>query len=232
MKYFSSLVWVVCENHGVEQVKDLPNHQILRQRGGLLTSYFAVTHPSGPNYRSMAAGNFFTRDEHLDQPKATVITHLGIEALVWSFKGSPAARHNPFADMHSPHRKVTTLDLDTLPESCILYVGLDDKNNAHSGPLAVADDNLGELMQRLSDSAWFNRPVGGRYPVLFVTWDEAYSASNQVFAAFFGPGVRPGSSCATRLDHYSFCRLLTDNFDRTPLENAATAETISDIWDI
>ena len=72
----------------------------------------------------------------------------------------------------------------------------------------------------------------GRYPVLFVTWDEAYSASNQVFAAFFGPGVRPGTSCAARLDHYSFCRLITDNFGKEPLENAAAAASISDIWDL
>lgn len=230
MKYFSSLVWVVCENHGIEQVKDLPSHKHLAERGALLSNYFAVTHPSGPNYRSMAAGNFFTRDEHLGQAKATVATHLGLDSVVWSFKGPPALRHNPFADLQSPHRKATELDLDTLPDSCILYVGLDDKNNGHSGPLAVADDNIGELIARLDASAWFNRAVAGRYPVLFVTWDEAYTASNQVFAALYGLGVQPGASCTTRLNHYSFCRLITDNWDKEPLESAADAERISDIW--
>lgn len=230
MKYFSSLVWVVCENHGIEQVRELPNHQLLRERGSVLTNYFAVTHPSGPNYRSMAAGHYFTRDEHLGQEKATVATHLGIETVVWNFKGQPALRHNPFADLQSPHRKVTELDLETLPERCILYVGMDDKNNAHSGPLAVADANIGELVQKLTASTWFNRPVSGLYPALFVTWDEAYTASNQVFAALLGRGVRPGSDCATRLDHYSFCRLITDNWEKDPLQSAATAGLITDIW--
>ncbi len=230
MKYFSSLIWVVYENHGIEQVKDLPNHQLLMEKGAALTHYFSVTHPSGPNYRSMAAGEFWTREEHLGQERPTVVTQTGVPALVWSFKGPPALRHNPFADLQSAHKEVTTLDLESLPESCILYVGLDDKNNAHSGPLALADANLGELIARLDRSAWFHRPVGGRYPALFVVWDEAYSANNQVFAALYGDGVRPGARCAEKLDHFSFCRLVTDNWEQPPLGNAATAALITNIW--
>lgn len=230
MRYFSSLIWVVYENHGIEQVKNLPNHQLLAARGATLSNYFSVTHPSGPNYRSMAAGEFWTREEHLGVERPTIVTRTGVPALVWSFKGPPALRHNPLEDLQSPHQKVTALDPDTLPESCILYVGMDDKNNAHSGPLAVADANLGELMSRLDRSAWFHRPVAGRYPALFVVWDEAYTASNQVFAALLGDGVQAGASCTDRLDHFSFCRLVTDNWEQEPLENAAAATPITNIW--
>ncbi len=230
MMYFSSLIWVVCENHGIEQVKDLPNHRLLATRGATLSNYFSVTHPSGPNYRSMAAGEFWTREEHLGIERPTIVTQTGVPALVWSFKGPPALRHNPLEDLKSPHQKIATLDPDTLPESCILYVGMDDKNNAHSGPLAVADANLGELVQRLDRSSWFHRPVAGRYPALFVVWDEAYTASNQVFAALLGDGVQPGASCADKLNHFSFCRLVTDNWQQEPLENAAAATPITNIW--
>jgi hypothetical protein len=230
MVYFSSVVWVVCENHGYTQVKELQSHQLLASRGAVLHNYFSVTHPSGPNYRSMAAGDYFSHDEHLGQEKPTIATHTGVPALVWSYKGAPALRHNPLADLKSAHQKVTDLDLESLPASCILYVGLDDQNNAHSGPLDTADQNLVELIGRLDASAWFNRPVDGRYPVLFVTWDEAYTTSNQVFAAFYGQGVQPGASLDTRLDHFSFCRLVTDNWEKAPLGKAATANVIADIW--
>ncbi len=230
MVYFSSLVWVVCENHGFEQVKDLQSHQLIASRGAVMTNYFSVTHPSGPNYRSMAAGNYFTHDEHLGQEKPTLVTQTSAAGLVWSYKGSPALRHNPLADLKSAHMTSSDLDLETLPEACILYVGMDDQNNGHSGSLAVADQNLVELIGRLDASAWFNRAVDGKYPILFVTWDEAYTASNQVFAGFLGPGVRAGTSSDARLDHFSFCRLVTDNWERPALEKAASANLIPDIW--
>src|SRR4051812_16879075 len=36
MKYFSSIIWVVCENHGFAQVKDLQSHQLVAKRGAVL----------------------------------------------------------------------------------------------------------------------------------------------------------------------------------------------------
>ena len=230
MRYFSSIIWVVCENHGLPQVKDLPSHQLLASRGAVLTNYFSVTHPSGPNYRSMAAGDFWTHDEILAKEKPTIVTQTRVEAVVWSFKGPPAARHNPLADLKSAHSKTSQLDLESLPDSCILYVGMDDKNNAHSGPLAVADQNLLELIGRLDRSTWFQRPVNGRYPALFVTWDEAYGGNNQVFAAFFGLGVQASATSNVKHSHFSFCRLVTDNWEQPPLQQAANVNPIDDIW--
>jgi hypothetical protein len=94
----------------------------------------------------------------------------------------------------------------------------------------VADHNLLELIGRLDASAWFQRPVDGRYPALFVVWDEAYTASNQVFAGFLGQGVQAGITSDVKLDHYSFCRLLTDNWEQPPMEHAETATPIPDLW--
>ena len=38
-------------------------------------------------------------------------------------------------------------------------------------------------LDQLTASAWFNTAVGGRYPALFVTWDEGLPGAHQ-------PGLR------------------------------------------
>src|SRR5262249_38213556 len=158
---------------------------------------------------------------HFDEERPTFASETGLPVTVWNYKGKPARRHNPFLDLKNAHEAKDAVDLESLPERCLLYVGMDDQNNAHSGPLDVADRNLIELIDKLTASAWWNRPVDGAYPLLFVTWDESYSAGNQVYAAFYGRGIRPGARSDTKLDHFSFCRLCCENFGVAPLGRAA-----------
>ena len=228
---FSSLVWVVGENHNVKEVLELSSHRRLAEQGAILSNYFAVTHPSGPNYRAMAAGRYWSHDERLDQEKPTFASEAQLPVIVWKFRGWPARKHNPFYDLKTPHSTVETLDLDTLPPRCVLYVGLDDENNGHDGSLDLADANFNALIDQLEASAWFNRSVDGRYPALFLTWDEAYRArTNQVFAAFFGRGVQAGADTGQELNHFSFCRTCCDSFGVAPLAHAKEAMSIDGIW--
>lgn len=225
------MVWVVGENHNVHEVMELSSHQRLRQEGALLANYFAVTHPSGPNYRAMVAGRYWTSDERLDQQKTTFASAAKLPVTVWNFRGAPLRKHNPFYDLKTPHQAVDELDLEQLPPRCVLYVGLDDDNNAHDGPLEVFDANINALLDQLTASSWFNTAVEGRYPALFVTWDEAYRArTNQVFAALFGRGVMAGAESIQELNHFSFCRLCCESFGVPPLAHAAEAATIEGIW--
>lgn len=228
---FSSLVWVVGENHNVHEVLELSSHRRLRRQGAFLSNYSAITHPSGPNYRAMAAGRYWTQDERLDQQKPTFASQAKLPVTVWKFRGWPARKHNPFYDLKTPHTTAEDLDLESLPPRCVLYVGLDDENNAHDGSLDRADDNFNALIDQLEASVWFNTPVDGLYPALFLTWDEAYRArTNQVFAAFMGRGVTAGAEAVQELNHFSFCRLCCENFGVTPLAHAAQTETILGIW--
>lgn len=228
---FSSLVWVVGENHNVQEVMDLSSHQRLRQEGAFLANYFAVTHPSGPNYRAMAAGRYWSHDERLDQQKTTFASLARVPVTVWNFRGTPARKHNPFYDLKTEHQAVTDLDLEQLPARCVVFVGLDDDNNGHDKPKEVFDANVNALLDLLTASSWFNTEVDGLYPALFVTWDEAYRArTNQVFAAFFGRGVKPGSESIQELNHFSFCRLCCESFGVPPLAHASEAASIDGIW--
>ena len=53
--------------------------------------------------------------------------------------------------------------------------------------------------------------------------------NNQVFAGFLGQGVQAGVTSRVTHDHFSFCRLITNNWEQPPLQKAANAELIADI---
>jgi hypothetical protein len=234
-RYFSSIVWCVMENHGVDAAKALASEQYMLAKGASFQHYKAITHPSGPNYRVMVAGNFWTHAELYQVQKptfASVIAPLGITTIDWNVAGVPALRHDPYVEMKSPVTiRKDAFTPDGLPEHVQVYLGYDDDNDAHDGPMAVVDQHLEDLLAKLDGSKWFNTPdAAGKYPVLMVTWDESYTPSNEVLTTFYGRGIKPGYVSPVATDHYNLCRTLTDNWALPPLEDAAKAKPIEDIW--
>ena len=65
-RWWSSLVFGVFENHGFDEVAGLPSHRRLAREGTVLARYFAVAHPSGPNYRAMISGATWGNRETID----------------------------------------------------------------------------------------------------------------------------------------------------------------------
>jgi len=61
-KAFDRIVQIWLENVDFEWAADDANMQWLAQRGITLENYFAVTHPSQPNYAAAAAGDYFGMD--------------------------------------------------------------------------------------------------------------------------------------------------------------------------
>ena len=239
-RWFSSLVWAVLENHGYRQVVDLPSHRRLAQEGTLLTQYFAVAHPSGPNYRAMISGETWGDREvvHIFHPSVpTEAAKVGIPSYVYHLKGTIASRHNPLLDLHAPvaadKHGIATLTADLTrsgPSSVLLYCGWDDENNAHDGPLGTADRNVSALMDALTASRWFNTPdASGRYPAFYLCYDEDDDGeSNHVFAAWWGRGVRAGTPAAVRHTHYGFSRTMAENWYLPVLGQAASEAAITE----
>lgn len=239
-RWFSSLVWAVLENHGFRQVVSLPSHQRLQREGAALTRYFAVSHPSGPNYRAMASGEIWGHDEETDAFHPSIASEAaprGIPSYIYHIKGVIARRHNPLRDLHAPvaaeKRGLAALAQDLaggLPVRCLVYCGWDDDNNAHDGPLETADRNVGELLDVLAKSRWFNTPDAlQRYPAFFLCWDEDDgNENNHVFAAWWGRGVKAGLASATRHTHYGFCRTMTENWQLAALGRTESEPPIVD----
>ena len=246
-RWWSSLVWGVFENHTFAEVASLASHRRLAREGAVLNRYFAVAHPSGPNYRAMASGETWGSDEVVETFHPTVAS-IGAEAsppvpaYVYHLAGTTARKHNPLVDLGAPIARTRTgiealrADLrggpEGLPERCLVYVGWDDDNDMHNGHPLRADANLETLLDALAGSAWFTTPdAHGRYPVLFFCYDEDdFKADNHVFAAFWGRGVRRGAASAIRHTHYGFCRTMTDNWGLPALGRAAREAPIAEIW--
>jgi hypothetical protein len=221
MKYASKVAWAVMENHGYDQVKDLSSHQRLAKTGAIFTNYFAVVHPSGPNYRTLACGDSVVPTEILDAYAPSVASNIGSgfainkTTNVNHLVGTIAARHNPYVDAHcNTHLKQIYCEGDlTIMDTNAnhLYLGWDDENNAHSASLDIADKNLNNLLDVLDTATWFNTSSDGLYPLFMFVWDESLQGNdhNQVFCAFYGKGVKPGIY-DKRYDHYSFNRTMTE----------------------
>ncbi len=246
-RWWSSLVWAVFENHTFSEVSALPSHRRLAREGTVLTRYFAVSHPSGPNYRAMASGEPWGTAEVVDTFHPTLASAGAaatppVPTYLYHIIGTIARKHDPFADLHAPIAGVR-LGLDALradlgggpaglPDRCLVYVGWDDDNDMHNGRPDRADANLTDLLNVLSASPWFTTPdPSGRYPALFFSYDEDdYAENNRVFAAFWGRGVRRGAASAVRHDHYGFCRTVSDNWGLPRLGRAARAAPIVEAW--
>ncbi len=243
-RWWSSLVWGVFENRAFTDVAALPSHRRLAREGTLLAQYFAVAHPSGPNYRAMASGRTWGGSEIVAAFHPSIGSEAGlasppIPTYVYNLAGEIAPRHNPFTDLRAPVARVRSgfdaflADLGAgLPDTCLVYVGWDDANNLHNGDAARADRNLSRLLDTLAASRWFTSPDrSGRYPAFFFCYDEDDGRhGNHIFAAWWGRGVRPGQVSRIQHTHYSFCRTVTENWGLPSLELAASAGPIIEPW--
>ncbi len=243
-RWWSSLVWGVFENRSFGEVAPLPSHRRLAREGSVLLNYFALMHPSGPNYRAMASGETWGNAEIVDTFHPTVASIAAaaappIPTYIYHLAGRLAPRHDPFADLHAPTAgirhglPVLRDDLrGRLPEACLVYVGWSDDDDLHNGNFTRADHNLTALLDTLAASSWFTTPdKAGRYPALFFVYDEDDGREgNRVFAAWWGRGVRRGYASRIRHTHYGFCRTMTDNWGLPVLGRAGREGPIDEVW--
>lgn len=239
--WFSSIIWCVMENKGPDQIADLASTHFLAKKGAVLGQMYALTHPSGPNYRVITAGKIYTQQYLYLKPVPNVATSyksIGIPSIDWYIKGKAALKHDPYKQIDP---SITTwhkpFDPDVLPARCQVYLGLDLISNGHDPLLHPAqgakqiDQTLTEILAKLDKSTWFNTPdASGKYPVFMVTYDESFTADNRIFTAFYGRGVKPGYVSHQRYDHLSICRTMTDNWGLAPLGDAGKVKPVDDIW--
>jgi hypothetical protein len=71
-KYFDQVIIVVLENQGTDQALADPYISSLTRRGAWFSHYYAITHPSFPNYLAIVAGSTFGLDSDHRPPKMSV----------------------------------------------------------------------------------------------------------------------------------------------------------------
>ena len=226
------LVIIVMENHergDVMASSSAPFQRSMARRGRDYTRYFALAHPSLPNYLAIASGSTAgkTSDDITagEVPGPTVWDQLTAAQISWgvfeetmpspcyapSSAGSLPAdyvlKHNPavpfgsvFSDPTKCARVQPLPQMDPGRLPMVSFITPNECSDAHSCPLATGDTWLARHVPPL---------VRAGADVL-VTYDEgttdlgaAGSGGGNVFAAEVGPGVPAGSVVATPVDHYS-----------------------------
>jgi phosphatidylinositol-3-phosphatase len=246
---FSHVIVLIFENHEYGLVagntREMPNFNRLAGQYTLLTQYYAITHPSLPNYIALLAGDThgITTDCQDCFVDATNLPDL-IESAkrTWKtyqedmpspcFVGSGetyAQRHNPFIYFNdirtNPARcqadvvPLTQLDADLagpgLPNFSFISPNL--CNSAHDCGLDVADKWLGNMVTKLTTAKSFDD-----HSLIVVTFDEG-----QGNHSCCGLGPSAGGQVATLL----ISPLVKSGFqDATPYTHYSLIKTLAAAW--
>lgn len=227
------VVVIVFENKDASQInaRSAPALTALGSRYARLTNYFAVTHPSLPNYLALVWGsthgitNDCTTCSVAGESIGDQLTRAGRRWAAYA-EGFPSAsgfakKHVPFlyfASGASHVRSLARFDPRRLPDFAFIVPNL--CHDMHDCSVAVGD-------------AWLRRFVRPLLEVpdsvVFVVFDEG-SHGNHVAAFALGTAVRPHSVFARRVDHYGLLATIQDLFGLPRLGAARTVRPITGIW--
>jgi hypothetical protein len=194
-KWFDKLLILILENHGWSQVQDCQFVKWFRENGCVFSNWHGVAHPSGPGYRCLFSGQTWSGNEFDGVWRPSILDT--VQNVTQPFAGMPADRHNPAKDMRA---KAAVDWVPGAPLADIHYLGMDDQNDAHSGPLSQADANV---MRALTS---FDVPRGPR-TLTVVTFDEAFGleyGTNHVFMGMAGGMVSRGKEVGQQFTHADF----------------------------
>jgi len=244
------LVFVV-ENHSMKQMrKSMPRVFRFAQDNAYATRYFAITHPSLPNYIAMVSGSTHGVDD--DLPPAyhglegrTVFGQAlangktaGIyaDAMTTNCKlvngGRYAVRHNPwtyFVDERDACEQydvpvsqlVTDIDAGTLPN--VGFVIPDVRHDAHDAALAVADRWIGRRIRLIRGGADWR---SGQLAVVVTADEDDHNSGNRVLTVV-GSRYQQQRVVTRRLTHYSLTRAIEDVLGVRHLRKARRATSLT-----
>ena len=200
-------------------------------RNARLTNYFAVTHPSLPNYLALVSGsthgitNDCTECSVSGESIGDQLTRAGRSwaAYAEGFPSAPgfAKKHVPFlyfASGTSHVRSLSRFDPQRLPDFAFVVPNL--CHDMHDCPVAVGDAWLKRFVKPL---------LAVEDTVVFVVFDEGLHG-NHIAAFALGTAVRPHAVFGRRVDHYSLLATIEDMFGLPRLGAARAARPITGIW--
>jgi acid phosphatase len=250
------IVIVILENKNADSAFAQPFMKWMADDGAYLAQYYAITHPSQPNYIAMISGS--TQGVTNDQNVILNTRHIG-QFVTWKTYaedypergchtekqiGRYVRKHNPFisfADVadHEACRNIVPFThfaadfaAGNLPQLSLIIPNLDD--DAHDQPVRFADDWLAATFKPLMAD-----PKPWSDTLLVVTFDEDAKFmktfggdGNRVYTAFWGGAVLPHTVISdVSYDHYDLLRTIEELFHVTPLAPGdAAAHPIGGIW--
>jgi phosphatidylinositol-3-phosphatase len=252
---FDHVVVIVFENKESSSVRGnqaAPAFNSYARRYATMTRYFAVAHPSLPNYLALVSGSTHgissnCTDCVVDAPSLadtldtaglswkTYAEGLPVAGFMGARSGRYAKKHNPFLYFRSvaasPSRRAQVVPLtelrddlldDLLPDFALVVPDL--CSSMHDCSVSVGD-------------RWLRRTVP---PLLrlgntavFVLFDEGTSrlrGGGHVPALVLGTAVRPKSRYQAVVNHYAVLRTIEEAWSLPLLARSAQARPITGLW--
>jgi hypothetical protein len=250
---------VIFENTDYEHALRRPFFSKLAHEGALLTGYYAISHPSQPNYIALVAGSTLgvDSDRNRDLDDLNLADRLDAAGKTWKIyaEGYPGncflkSRSGNYARKHVPFLSFTDITQDparcarivnaaqlasdlkngTLPDYSLYIPDLD--NDGHDTGVDFADKWYeGAFGPLVSNPKLMNGLL------LATTFDEdedggdSPGEQNHIYASLYGASVLPGAVSANRYDHYSLLRLVEDGLGLRSLgREDASAKPIDGVW--
>lgn len=249
---------LVLENRSWGQVignTSAPFLNSLARRGALATHYYAIAHPSLPNYLALTTGGHKSVNGDCAMCRSSgrsLANQLEAAGISWrayfesmrsrlSTQFVPGAaydpHYNPFAYTQAlrapdPSADVTSFaglrrDLAdrTLPR--FAWISPNTRHDGHYVTLRVVDQFARTLVPRIV------RALGPR-GVLFITWDEGRTGDRSgangrggghVPLIAVGPAARDGARVSIPSNHYALLRTIESAFHVRPLGHARDSRT-------
>lgn len=234
---------LVMENHSWSDIVGNPAAPYLNGllgQGAVASSYWAVSHPSLPNYLALVGGSTFgVTDDCTSCSVSAANLADRVEASGRSWKaymeGMPtpcfAGSSYPYAQKHDPFVYFDDIrddparcghvvpysqlpgDLATAASTPSLgWITPDLCHDMHDCSVAAGDAWLQQQVPSILASPAFTRQDS----VLAITWDEGTS-DNHVLCLLLGPRVRAGHSSDQPYGHYSLLRTVEAAWSLGPL---------------
>jgi hypothetical protein len=249
---------MVLENRSYEQIignPKAPYINSLARKGALATRYYAITHPSLPNYIALTTGGHKGINSNCATCKArgrSLVNQLDSARIPWRayFESIPARVTSPFSAgaaynrHYNPFVYSETLDYADLTSKTVNFGGLSRDlaantlprfswiapnvwHDGHNGTLAAVDRFAARLVPRIV------RGLGPR-GVLFLTWDEGRRSDTRgangqggghIPLIAVGPGARAGARVRVRANHYALLKTIEGALGLRALGHARGAGT-------
>ena len=250
----SKVVLIIFENKNADPVGRQSFFAKLAREGANFTNFYALAHPSQPNYIALVSGS--TDGVHGDSTGRLERSHLGQKLKSWKSyaEGYPknpnakcdlrptigryAMKHEPFlsfADIQDSPTCEHITDLKDffadakahqLPDFSLIIPDLD--HDAHDQPIQFANDWFRKKFTPVIEDAEFKRDV-----LFIITFDENDAkfrrTGNRIYTVFWGDGVIQ-RTVPDVYDHYDLLRTLEEIFGVSPMtQNDGNARPIAGV---
>jgi parallel beta-helix repeat protein len=254
--HLDHVIVVIVENKSYADAQGASYIGRLAAAWSSFSRYYAITHPSQPNYYSIWSGDTqgITSDDCPPPGAPYSGENLGhsCEAAGLRWKaysenlpaaGSPVCEVGPSPDeplytrRHDPWTSFTNVNhLNEVPYAQLAADVATDSlpnlafvipNNCHNAHDCPVD----------STNTWLAREMPamlsavGDHGLVILTWDEDEDLTgNRILTVLAGPPVKPGFVSPRFVNHFTLLRTICDGLGIAPFGAAAAESSITDVW--